>query len=397
METAYIVGACRTAIGSFGGSLKTIPAVELGEIVIKEVLKRAGVSSEQIDEVVMGNVLQAGIGQNPARQAAIKAGIPIEVPAMTINKVCGSGLKAVNLTAQSVKAGDAACLIAGGMENMSQAPYLLKGYRWGSKMGNGELMDEMIQDGLWDIFNGYHMGVTAENIAEKYGISREKQDECAYCSHLKAARARVEGRFDEEIVPVTVPQKKGEALVFDSDEFVKPDTTLEKLARLKPAFKKDGTVTAGNASGLNDAAVALIVASGSFIKQYNLKPMAKIVAYGSKGVPPEIMGIGPVPSVKEALNRAGLQISDMGLIEANEAFAAQAIAVKKELGLVDEKVNVNGGAIALGHPIGASGARILVTLLYEMKKRNERYGLATLCIGGGMGEAVIVERDELCG
>jgi acetyl-CoA C-acetyltransferase len=396
METVYLLGACRTAIGSFGGSLTTISAVKLGEIVIQEALRRTQVAPVQIDEVIMGNVLQAGQGQNPARQAALGAGIPLETPALTINKVCGSGLKAVNLAAQALKAGDAACIVAGGMENMSQAPHLIKGYRWGAKMGNGELTDEMIYDGLWDIFNNYHMGVTAENIAAKYGISREEQDELAYHSQMKAARARAGGRFSAEIVPTPVPQKKGETLVFADDEFIKPDTTLEKLARLKPAFKKDGTVTAGNASGINDAAAAVVVASQDFVMKHNLKPMAKIVAYGSKGVPPEIMGIGPIPSVRAALERSGLQIGDLGLVEANEAFAAQATIVAKTLGFKDEKVNVNGGAIALGHPIGASGARILVTLLHEMQKREERYGLATLCIGGGMGEALIVERDELC-
>jgi acetyl-CoA C-acetyltransferase len=397
MKSIYILGACRTAIGSFGGSLATVSAVKLGEIVIKEALRRAKVSPDWVDEVLMGNVLQAGLGQNPARQAAMRGGIPLETPAMTINKVCGSGLKAVNLAAQSIKAGDTECIMAGGMENMSQAPHLLRGYRWGTKMGNGELTDEMIYDGLWDIFNGYLMGVTAENVAAKYGVTREEQDEFAYCSQMKAARAQTTGRFDAEIVPVMVPQKKGEPLTFKCDEFVKPNTTLERLAKLKPAFKKDGTVTAGNASGLNDAAAALIITSDDFVKKHGLKPMARIVAYGSKGVPPEIMGIGPIPSTREALERAGMQINEMGLIEANEAFAAQAKTVAKVLGFQDEKVNVNGGAIALGHPIGASGARILVTLLYEMKKRDERYGLATLCIGGGMGEALIVERDELCG
>jgi acetyl-CoA C-acetyltransferase len=397
METVYLLGACRTAIGSFGGSLTTIPAVKLGEIVIREALRRAGIAPGQIDEVIMGNVLQAGLGQNPARQAALGAEIPVEAPALTVNKVCGSGLKAVNLAAQALKVGDAECIVAGGMENMSQAPHLISGYRWGSKMGNTELTDEMIYDGLWDIFHGYHMGMTAENVAAKYGVTRAEQDEFAYQSQMKAARARADGRFVAEIVPAPVPQKKGEALVFASDEFIKPDTTLEKLARLKPAFKKDGTVTAGNASGINDAAAAVVVAGKDFVTKHSLKPMAKIVAYGSKGVPPEIMGIGPIPSVRDALDKAGLQVGAMGLIEANEAFAAQAKTVAKTLGFKDEKVNVNGGAIALGHPIGASGARILVTLLHEMQKREERYGLATLCIGGGMGEALIVERDELCG
>jgi acetyl-CoA C-acetyltransferase len=397
METVYLLGPCRTAIGSFGGSLTAIPAVKLGEIVIREALKRTGIAPGLIDEVIMGNVLQAGLGQNPARQAALGAGIPVETPEMTLNKVCGSGLKAVNLAIQSIKAGEAECIVAGGMENMSQAPHLLKGYRWGSKMGHAELTDEMLYDGLWDIFNGYHMGMTAENIAERYRVSREEQDEFAYRSQMKAARAQAAGRFDAEIVSVMVPQKKGEPVAFAVDEFVKPNTTLEKLAGLKPAFKKDGTVTAGNASGINDAAAAVVVASKDFVVKHHLKPMAKIIVSGSKGVPPEIMGIGPIPSVRDALAKAGLLIDAIGLVEANEAFASQAKTVIKELGIKDERVNVNGGAIALGHPIGASGARILVTLLHEMKKREERYGLATLCIGGGMGEALLVERDELSG
>ena len=396
MEAVYILGACRTAIGSFGGSLSGIPAVTLGETVIKEALKRAGVPPEIVDEVILGNVLQAGLGQNTARQAAIGAGLPVEIPAMTINKVCGSGLKALNLAAQAIKSGEANCVIAGGMENMSQSPYLLKDHRWGSKMGNGEFIDEMICDGLWDNFNGYHMGITAENLAEKYGITRMEQDEFSYASQMKAAKATSEGRFEDEIVSVVVPQKKGDAVAFQKDEYIRPDISLEKLAKLKPSFKKDGTVTAGNSSGINDGAAAMILASGRLVARYGLKPMAKLLSYGSKGVSPEIMGIGPVPSVKEALNRAGLELYDITLIEANEAFAAQSLAVSKELGFVNERVNVNGGAIAMGHPIGASGARIMVTLLHEMAKRGERYGLATLCIGGGMGEATIVERDRLC-
>ncbi|MDF2532849.1 MAG: acetyl-CoA acetyltransferase [Clostridia bacterium] len=396
MRDVYILGACRTAIGSYGGSFKDVPAVKLGETVIKEALRRANITPDMVDEVIMGNVLQAGLGQNPARQAAIGAGIPIEKPAMTINKVCGSGLKAVNLAAQLIMLGDDECVVAGGMENMSLAPYLLRNYRWGGRMGNGEIVDEMVFDGLTDIFNEYHMGITAENVAEQYGITKQEQDEFAYGSQVKAAKARDTGRFKDEIVSVVIPQRKGEPIVVDIDEYIKPETTVDRLAKLKPAFKKDGTVTAGNASGINDSAVAVIVASRSFVEKHGLKPMAKLIGYGSKGVDPKVMGLGPVPSVKMALDRAGLKVEDLGLIEANEAFAAQAIAVARELDFNMEKVNVNGGAIALGHPIGASGARILITLIHEMAKRNERYGLATLCIGGGMGEATIVERDELC-
>lgn len=396
MREVYILGACRTGIGSFGGSLKDVPAVKLGETVIKEALNRANISPHMVDEVIMGNVLQAGLGQNPARQAAIGAGIDIEKPAMTINKVCGSGLKAVNLAAQLIMLGDEECVVAGGMENMSLAPYVMRGYRWGGRMGNGEIVDEMVFDGLTDIFNGYHMGITAENVAEQYGITREEQDKFSYASQVKAGKAREAGRFRAEIVPVVIPQRKGEPIVFDTDEYIRPETTVEKLSKLKPAFKKDGTVTAGNASGINDSAAAVVVASRDFVEKHGLKPMAKLVSYGSKGVDPKVMGLGPIPSVKMALDRAGLKVSDLGLIEANEAFAAQAIAVAKELNFDMEKVNVNGGAIALGHPIGASGTRILITLIHELAKRNEKYGLATLCIGGGMGEATIIERDELC-
>ena len=396
MKSAYIISACRTAIGSFGGVFKEISAVRLGQIVIKEVLKRAGVSANHVDEVIMGNVLQAGLGQNPARQAAIGAGIPFEVPAMTINKVCGSGLVAVNLAAQIIQLGNADCIIAGGMENMSQAPYLLKDYRWGNKMGNTEVVDEMVFDGLWDIFNKYHMGITAENIAERYRITREEQDDFAYNSQMKALKAIKEGKFEGEIVSVEVHQKKGDTIEVRKDEYPRSDTTKEKLASLKPAFKKDGTVTAGNASGINDNAAAVLVVSEDFIKKHNIKPMAKIISHGSRGVDPSIMGIGPVPSVKEALKKANLNTNDIGLFEVNEAFAVQSIAVANELNLNMTIVNVNGGAIALGHPIGASGARILVTLLYEMIRRDEKYGLATLCIGGGMGEALIVERDSIC-
>lgn len=396
MREAYILASCRTPIGSFGGFLKDVAAVKLGELVVKEILKKAGIKPELVDEVILGNVLQAGLGQNTARQVSIAAGIPVEVPAMTINKVCGSGLKSVNLAAQLIKVGEADCVVSGGMENMSQAPYILKSNRWGVKLGNSEIIDGMIHDGLWDIFNGYHMGITAENIAEKYGISREEQDQFAFDSQQKAAKAIESGKFADEIVPVHIPQKKGDALVFSTDEYAKPETTFEKLSRLKPAFKKDGSVTAGNASGINDGAAAVLIASKEFVEKHGLKPVAKIISYGSRGVDPSLMGVGPVPSVKMALTRAGLEINDIGLIEANEAFASQAIAVARELGFNMDRVNVNGGAIALGHPIGASGARILVTLLHEMARKDEKFGLATLCIGGGMGEALIVERDAMC-
>ena len=391
MGKVYIVSACRTAVGSFGGALKDVSAVKLGETVIREALNRAGVKPEDIDEVIMGNVLQAGLGQNPARQAAVAAGIPVEAPAMTINKVCGSGLKAVNLAAQAIIAGDADCIVAGGMESMSGAPYVLNNMRWGARMGNSTAVDVMIQDGLWEAFNDYHMGVTAENIVEQHGVTREEQDALALASQLKAAKAREEGRFSDEIVAVSIPQRKSDPVIFDQDEYIKPNTSAEGLAKLRPAFKKDGgTVTAGNASGINDGAAALIVASETFVKKHALTPIAEIVSWGSKGVDPKVMGLGPIPSSRAALAKAGLKMDDIDLIEANEAFAAQAAQVAKELGFNPDIVNVNGGAIAIGHPIGASGARILVTLLYEMKKRGSQYGLATLCIGGGMGEATIV-------
>lgn len=392
MREVYILSACRTAIGSYGGALKDVPAVKLGSEVIKEAVKRAGISPEQIDEVIMGNVLQAGLGQNTARQSAVNAGLPIDIPSMTINKVCGSGLRAVSLATQMIALGDADCIVAGGIESMSQAPYVLRTNRWGARMGNSEMVDEMVYDGLTDVFNQYHMGITAENIAEKYGITREEQDQFSYNSQIKAGKAIADGRFKDEILPIVIPQRKGEPKVVDTDEFPKPDTTLEKLAKLRPAFKKDGTVTAGNASGINDGGAALIVASGDFVKKHGLKPMVKILSYGSAGVDPSVMGLGPINSSRKALDRAGLKIEDMGLIEANEAFASQSIAVARELNFPMDRVNVNGGAVALGHPIGASGARILVTLIYEMIKRQERYGLATLCIGGGMGTAVVVER-----
>jgi acetyl-CoA C-acetyltransferase len=396
MREVYLLGACRTAIGTYGGSLKDVPAVQLGAITIEESLKRSGISPELVDEVILGNVLQAGLGQNPARQAAIHAGLPVEVSAMTINKVCGSGLRAVSLATQLIALGDAECIVAGGMENMSLAPYLLKNQRWGARMGHTEVVDEMVHDGLTDIFNQYHMGITAENIVDQYNLTRQEQDEFSASSQTKAAKAQEEGKFKDEITPVVIPQKKGDPIIFDKDEYIKPGTTADKLSKLKPAFKKDGSVTAGNASGINDGAAIVVVASKDFVIKHNLKPMAKIISYGSSGVDPKVMGIGPVPATRAALNRVNLSVDDLGLIEANEAFAAQSLAVAKDLNFPMDKVNVNGGAIALGHPIGASGARILVSLLHEMKRRKEKYGLATLCIGGGMGTAAVVERDELC-
>lgn len=392
MKEIVIVSAVRTAIGSFGGSLKDIAAPELGSIVIKEALRRASIKPELVDEIIMGNVLQAGLGQNTARQAAIKAGVPVEVPAMTINKVCGSGLRAVELAAQIIKAGDAEIIVAGGMENMSSAPYLLKDARWGQRMGNGSLVDSMIADGLTDIFNGYHMGITAENIAEKWGITREEQDEFALNSQLKTEKAINEGKFKEEIIPVYIPQKKGEPKVFDRDEYPRFGATIESLKKLKPAFKKDGTVTAGNASGINDGAAAFVIMSKDKAEELGIKPLAKITSYAQGGLDPAIMGYGPYYAVTKALEKAHVSIDAIDLIEANEAFAAQSIAVAKDLNFDMEKVNVNGGAIALGHPIGASGARILVTLIHEMVRRDAKKGLATLCIGGGMGTALIIER-----
>ena len=392
MREVVIASAARTALGSFGGSLKDVPAAELGAIVIKEAVKRAGINPEQVEEVVMGNVIQAGLGQNVARQATLKAGLPNEVPAMTINKVCGSGLRTVALAAQMIKAGDADIVVAGGMENMSAAPYVLDKARWGQRMGDGKLVDTMIKDALWDAFNNYHMGVTAENIAEQWGLTREMQDEFSAASQAKAEAAIKAGKFKDEIVPVVIPQRKGDPIVFDTDEFPRFGTTVEKLAKLKPAFVKDGTVTAGNASGINDGAAAFVVMSAEKAAELGVKPLAKIVSYGSKGLDPAIMGYGPFNATKKALEAANLTVEDMDLIEANEAFAAQSLAVAKDLNFDMSKVNVNGGAIALGHPVGASGARILTTLLYEMEKRDAKRGLATLCIGGGMGTALIVER-----
>ena len=392
MREVVIVSACRTPVGTFNGTLKDVPVVELGRIVMEEALRRAGIKGEQLDEVIFGCVLQASQGQNVARQAMIKAGIPQEVTAMTINKVCGSGLRAVSLAAQIIKANDADIILAGGMESMSGAPYALEKARGGYRMGNGVLVDTMIKDGLWEAFNDYHMGITAENINERWGITRQEQDEFGFRSQERAAEAIAAGKFKDEIVPVVIKGKKGD-IVFDTDEHPRR-TTLEKMAELKPAFKKDGSVTAGNASGINDGAAAVVVMAKEKAEELGIKPLARIVSYASAGVDPKIMGIGPVPATKKALAKANLTIDDIDLIEANEAFAAQSIAVARELGLADkmDKVNVNGGAIALGHPIGASGCRILVTLLYEMMRRDARRGLATLCIGGGMGTALIVER-----
>lgn len=393
MREVVIVSAVRTAIGTFGGSLKDVSAADLGAIVIKEAVNRAGIKPELVDEVVMGNVIQAGLGQNIARQSTILAGLPKEVPAMTINKVCGSGLRTVALAAQMIKAGDADVIIAGGMENMSRAPYVLNEARWGQRMGNGKMVDSMVNDALWDAFNNYHMGVTAENIAKEWNLTREEQDAFAASSQQKAEKAIKEGRFKDEIVPVVIPQRKGDPKVFDTDEFPRFGTTAESLAKLRPAFaKENGTVTAGNASGINDGAAAFVIMSAEKAAELGIKPLAKILSYGSKGLDPKIMGYGPFHATKKALEGTGLTIDDIDLIEANEAFAAQSLAVAKDLNFDMSKVNVNGGAIAIGHPVGASGARILTTLLYEMEKRDSKRGLATLCIGGGMGTALIVER-----
>lgn len=392
MREVVIASAVRTAIGSFGGGLKDVSAADLGAIVIKEAVAKAGIKGELVEEVVMGNVIQAGLGQNVARQAAVKAGLPVEVPAMTINKVCGSGLRTVALAAQMIKAGDADIVVAGGMENMSQAPYLLKTSRWGQRMGDGKMVDSMINDALWDAFNNYHMGVTAENIAKEWNLTREEQDQFALNSQLKAEAAIKEGRFKDEIVPVVISQRKGDPKIFDTDEYPRFGATIEGMAKLKPAFVKDGTVTAANASGINDGAAAFVVMSAEKAEELGITPLAKIVSYGQRGLEPSIMGYGPFHATKKALEVANLKIEDLDLIEANEAFAAQSLAVAKDLSFDMNKVNVNGGAIALGHPVGASGARILVTLLHEMQKRDAKKGLATLCIGGGMGTALIVER-----
>ena len=393
MSKAVIVTGARTAIGSFGGSLKDVPVTELGRVVIEAAIERGGVEREEIEEVIMGNVLQAGAGMNTARQSAIAAGIPDRIPAYTVNKVCGSGLKAVALAAQAIAAGDSDLIVAGGMESMSRAPYLLTNARWGYRLGSGELIDSMMSEGLTCAMCGYHMGITAENVAAECNIAREAQDEFAAESQRRAAAAIESGRFDEEIVPVRLPQKKGEAVSFSRDEYPRAGTDAGALARLKPAFQKEaGTVTAGNASGINDGAAALIVASEERARLMELSPMARIVSYASAGVAPRIMGLGPVPAIERALEKANLGLKDIDLFELNEAFAAQSIGVGDKLGIDASRVNVNGGAIALGHPIGASGARILVTLLYEMRRRDVRRGLAALCIGGGQGIAMIVER-----
>lgn len=391
MKEVVIVSAVRTAIGTFNGSLTPLSAPEIGAVAVSAALERAGVSKGVVDEVILGNVLQAGLGQNPARQAAIKAQLPVEVPAYTINKVCGSGLKAVNLAAQSIMTEDAEIMVAGGCESMTNAPYLLDSRaRWGYRMGDNKVIDVMIKDGLWCAFNDYHMGITAENVAAKYNVTREEQDQLAYESQEKAVKAIKSGAFKQEIVPVTIKGKKGD-IIFDTDEYPRENTTLETLRGLRPAFKKDGTVTAGNASGINDGAAALVLMSGDKAKQMGIKPLARILGYASGGVDPSIMGIAPVTATKKALSRAGLTVKDIDLIEANEAFAAQFLAVGKELHFAKEKVNVNGGAIALGHPIGASGARILVTLLHALMARGAKRGLATLCIGGGQAVTTIVE------
>ncbi|MGH8345743.1 MAG: acetyl-CoA C-acetyltransferase [Pseudomonas sp.] len=392
MNEVVIVAATRTAIGSFQGSLSAIPATELGAAVIRNLLEQTGLDAAQIDEVILGQVLTAGAGQNPARQTAIKAGLPNTTPALTLNKVCGSGLKAVHLAVQAIRCGDAELVIAGGQENMSLAPYVLPKARTGLRMGHAQLQDSMIQDGLWDAFNDYHMGITAENLAQKYEISREAQDAFAAASQQKAAAAIEGGRFQSEITPILIPQRKGEPLVFDTDEQPRIDSTAQALAKLKPAFQKDGSVTAGNASTLNDGAAVLLLASAAKAQTLGLPVLARIKAYASAGVDPSIMGIGPVPATRLTLQKAGWSVEDLDLIEANEAFAAQALAVGKELGWDTSKVNVNGGAIALGHPIGASGARILVSLVHELIRRDGKKGLATLCIGGGQGVGLAIER-----
>ena len=392
MTEVVIVAAVRTPIGSFGGSLKDISAVDLGSLVIKNAIERAGLEPEQVDEVIMGNVLGAGLGQNVARQMSVHAGVPVTVPAFTINKVCGSGLKAVQLAVQAVLCGDAEVVVAGGAENMSQAPYILPNQRWGSRMGNATVVDPMLRDGLTDGFEDYHMGITAENVAEQYGITREDQDSFALQSQKRAVAAVESGRFKEEIIPVEIPQRRGEPLVFDTDEFPRKDVSLEGLSKLRPAFQKDGSVTAGNSSGINDGAAAVVVMSAEKAKELGVPVLATIKSYASAGLDPKVMGCGPIYASRKALEKAGLTVADLDLVESNEAFAAQACAVAKELNLDLEKVNVNGGAISLGHPIGASGCRILVTLLHEMQKRDAKRGLATLCIGGGMGTALIVER-----
>ena len=392
-EKIVIVDAGRTAVGTFGGSLSSLPAPEMGATVIKALLERTGIKPEQVDEVILGQVLTAGSGQNPARQTTLKAGLPVAVPALTINKVCGSGLKAVHLAMQAVACGDAEIVIAGGQESMTRSGHVLPGSRDGVRMGDWKMQDTMIVDGLQCAFNGYHMGVTAENIAKKYGFSRQAQDEFAAASQQKAEAAQKAGRFDAEIVQVSIPQRKGDPLVFAADEFPRHGTTAESLAKLRPAFDKEGTVTAGNASGINDGAAIVIVTTESKARELGLEPLATIVAFSSAGVDPAIMGTGPIPATTQCLEKAGWSVADLDLVEANEAFASQAMSVNHDLGWDLSKVNVNGGAIAIGHPIGASGARVLVSLLYEMKRRDAKKGLATLCIGGGQGVALAVERS----
>ena len=390
MKKIVLAGACRTAIGTMGGALSTVPAAELGSIVIKEALTRAGVPAEQVDHVYMGCVIQAGLGQNVARQASLKAGLPVTTPAVTVNVVCGSGLNCVNMAAQMIEAGDADIVVAGGMESMSLAPYAMMKGRYGYRMGNATLVDTMVNDALWDAFNNYHMGITAENVAEQWHLTREMLDEFSANSQQKCEKAMAEGKFKEEIVPVEVKGKKGSVIV-DTDENPRPGTTVETLARLKPAFKKDGIVTAGNASGINDGAAAIVVMSEEKAKELGVKPMATWVGGALGGVDPSIMGVGPVAAVNKLMKKLDMKVADMDLIEANEAFAAQSLAVGHDLEFDPEKLNVNGGAIALGHPVGASGCRILVTLLHEMQRRDAKTGLATLCIGGGMGCATVVE------
>lgn len=393
LNDVVIVSALRTPIGEFNGSLKNVSAIDLGALAIKSVLKEANVSVSEVDEVIMGNVLQAGLGQNPARQAAIKAELPEYIPAFTLNKVCGSGLKTVHLAAQSIMLGDAEVIVAGGMENMSQAPYLLDGARTGYRMGDKTVVDSLIKDGLWCAFNDYHMGITAENIADKYDLTREEQDEFSAWSQQKATLARESGKFKEEIIPVEIPNRRGEATIFSEDEYIRPSTSKEKLAKLRPAFKKEGSVTAGNASGINDGAAAILLMSRKKANELGIEPLATIVANASAAIDPKVMGLGPIKSTEKALEKARISVNDLDLIEANEAFAAQSLAVGKTLGFSNEKLNVNGGAIALGHPIGASGTRILVTLIHELKRQSGKYGLATLCIGGGQGIATIIKRD----
>lgn len=392
MRDVVIVAAVRTAIGSFGGSFKNVSAVELGRTVVEEVIRKSNITPEMVDELIFGNVLQAGLGQNVARQVAVASKIPVEVPSYTVNKVCGSGLKTVALAANAIMVGESDIIIAGGCENMSQSPYIMPSARWGVRMGNTQLIDTMVYDGLTDVFNQIHMGITAENIVDKYGFTREQLDRFSVDSQNKAVEAISSGRFKDEIVPVVIPQRKGDPIVVDTDEYPKPNSTMEGLAKLRPAFKKDGVVTAANSSGINDGAAALCLMSKEKAEELGLTPLVTITSYASAGVDPLIMGTGPIPATEKALKKAGLTVHDLDLIEANEAFAAQSLSVMESLGLDSEKVNVNGGAIALGHPIGASGARILVTLIHEMLKRESRYGLATLCIGGGQGISMIVKR-----